>query len=164
MTQPRLDGALLADLRLVARSSVLRAFLVLELVAASILVLRRGDALLPTIAVVWVGLLCVGFAAWWAGRHRLAITVPDPVPAASGRARAALVGSLGLLAAGIGAWAIGVVLFIVALSGWFLLGGSGKGIGTAIGWRQLLRDPRPFVPLLLLVGVTRFLLAGVTPP
>jgi hypothetical protein len=158
----RIDRALLADMRRVPSSPALLGFLALEGIAAAVLVARRGEALLNTVALVWLGVACVGFLAWWAGRHPRAVQVADPVPAPALRAGAALVGSGGLLLAGLGAWP-GVVLLGAALVGWLLAGSRRRGNALGIGWRQLLRDPRPFVPLLLLVGVTRFLFGAVTP-
>ena len=97
-------------------------FLGLDIVAAAVLVLRRGDALLATVAVVWAGLLCAAFMAWWAGRHRLAVQVADEVPAPAMRAGAAIVGALGLLIAGLGPWQLGAPLFVVGLFVWVLAG------------------------------------------
>jgi hypothetical protein len=139
------------------------AFLTLEAVATLTLVLRRGEAVLGTVAVVWLGLLSVAFLAWWAGRHRLAVQVRDPVPAPVVRAASALVSSLGLLIAGLGGWVIGAVLVALGLLGWLLAGGSSGGNDGGSGRRLLLRDPRPFVPLLLLVGLTRLLFGGLEP-
>lgn len=161
----RLDRELLTDLRRVAKSRALIGFLVLDIVAAAVLVLRRGEALLATVAVVWAGLLCVAFMAWWAGRHRLAVQEADEVPAPAMRAAAALVGALGLLIAGLGAWQLGAPVFVVGLLAWVLVGFVARRSGgpRGAGWRQLARDPRPFVPLLLLVGLTRVLFAPVEP-
>jgi hypothetical protein len=141
---------------------VLIAFLGLEIVAAAVLVARRGEALIGTIALVWLGLACVGFLAWWAGRHRLAVQAADAVPAPAARAAAALTGALGLLLAAVGSWP-GVVLVGGAITSWVLVGRRTSSQPRGPAWRQLLRDPRPFVPLLLLVGLTRVLFGGVSP-
>jgi hypothetical protein len=160
---PRLDVALREDIRTLLRRRPLKAFLALELAAAAVLVLRRGEALLATIGVVWLGLVCVAFLAWWAGRHPGAVQTTDPVPAPAARARAALVGAVGLLIAGLGAWPVGGVLVGLAALGWVVAGRRGEEGIDGPGVRQLLRDPRPFVPLLLLVGLTRVLFGGLEP-
>jgi hypothetical protein len=79
------------------------------------------------------------------------------VSAAGPRTAFALVGAAGLLA-----WSVGIVggfvLFACGLGGWlwaaFRTGGF-AGLGE-----RLTRDPRPFLPLLLLIGLPRLLLEG----
>jgi hypothetical protein len=46
---------------------------------------------------------------------------------------------------------------------WLVAGRRGEEGTDGPGVRQLLRDPRPFVPLLLLVGLTRVLFGGLEP-
>lgn len=144
---------------------MLLGFLALEVVAAIVLVLRRGEGLAVTVALVWAGCLCVAFLAWWAGRDRHARMAPDPVPLPRWRVAAALCGSLGLLLLALGVWWAGGPLLAAGLVSWLAVGlvAQRRGQPGGAGARQLLRDPRPFLPLLLLVGVTRLLFGGVAP-
>jgi hypothetical protein len=165
--EPRasLVRALNTDLRRVLQSRVLLAFLALEVVAATLLVLRRGEAIIGTVALVWAAFACVALLAWWAGRDAHARTMADPVPMPAWRAAAALAGALGILLSGMGAWFAGAPILIAAVAAWLGVGmvAARRGAMAGPGWRQLLRDPRPFIPLLLLVGLTRFLFGGITP-
>lgn len=161
----RLDRVLIADLRSVTRSRVVLAFLAIEIMAAVVLVARRGEALVETVLLVWAGFLCVAFLAWWAGRDVHARALADPVPMPGWRAVFALAGALGVLLSGLGAWPVGAPILMAALGAWVGVGlvARRRGDPDGAGWRQVLRDPRPFVPLLLLIGVTRFLFGGITP-
>jgi hypothetical protein len=155
----RLDHALIEDLRVALRSPPILLFLGLEIVAGAIFVARRGDPFLSTVALIWVGMLAVGFLAWWAGRHRLAVSVPDPVPGAAGRVLFAAVGVTGMLLIGYRVNAtIGLVLLVGGIGGWIWVTwrtGGFTGLGT-----RLTRSPRPFIPLLLLLAVPRLLFGG----
>jgi hypothetical protein len=156
----RLDRALRADLGRASGSTAIRLFLLVELAAGVLFVIRRGGDQVATVLLVWVGMVLLGFFAWWAGRHRLAHPTPDPVPDAGFRSICALVAACGLVAWGFGLGAtVGFLLFIAGMGGWLV---------SAIrreGWRvlptRLLRDPRPFVPMLLLIAAPRLVVGGI---
>ena len=135
------------------------AFLLIEAVAAVVLVWRRDEDVISTVLLVWLGLLCLAFFAWWAGRHRLAHPQPDPVPAAGPRASFALVGVAGMLL-----WNFevsleaGLVLVVGGIAGWLWAAWRSSGF---VGVRErLTRSARPFLPLLLLIGLPRLVLGG----
>jgi hypothetical protein len=156
----RLDQALLADTRNALGSGAIRLFLALELLAAVLFVLRRGSDTVATVALVWLGMATLAFFAWWAGRHRLADPRPEPVPAARARALFAVMVAVGMTIWGFGlSTVIGFVLVTCGLGGW-LWSAFRSG-----GWRgaraQLTRDPRPFVPLLLLIAIPKLAFVGL---
>lgn len=155
----RLDRALISDLRIALHSRAILAFLALESVAGAVFVLRRGEFHVRTVAVVWAGMLVVAFFAWWAGRDRRAHATPDPLPGAPGRSFFALLGSLGMALVG---WRIqatlGAALLVGGIAGWIYVAGRSGGFR---GLRdRLARDPRPFIPLLLIMAVPRLLAQG----
>lgn len=153
----RLDQALIADIRSALRLGPVRAFLAIELIAGAVFVLRRGGETGVTVALVWLGVVVLAFFAWWAGRHRLAHPQPDPIAAAGARACFALVAATGMLVWGLGV-SVGLVLFACGLGGWLwsaLRSGGWRGLGA-----RLTRDPRPFVPLLLLIAVPKLAVGG----
>lgn len=155
----RLDRALIADLGVALRSPPILAFLVLEAVAGVTFVWRRGGDTVSTVALVWLGMLALAFFAWWAGRHRLAHPAPDPVPAAGPRAAFALIGVAGMVVWGSGASVeAGAVLFACGLGGWLWAAWRSAGFTGLVG--RLTRDVRPFVPLLLLIGLPRLVVGG----
>jgi len=157
----RLDRALLTDLGTALRSWPIRLYLLLQLLAAAVFVSRRGSDTVTMVLLIWLGLLVLAFAAWWAGRHRLAHPQPDPVPEAGPRAIFALIGVAGMTLWGFGLSPIlGFVLVACALGAW--LWAAWRSSGFAGVRDRLLRDPRPFVPLLLLIGLPRLLLGGPT--
>jgi hypothetical protein len=111
------------------------------------------------VLLIWTGLLVLAFFAWWAGRHRLARPAPDPVPAAGARVAFALAGVAGLtvLASGLSPQA-GFVLLLMGVGGWVwsaVRAGGLAGVGE-----RLMRDPRPFLPMLLLIALPRLLAGG----
>jgi fumarate reductase subunit D len=155
----RIDRALTADVRMALRSGPIRVFLGLDLLAAAVFMARRGADQISTVTLVWLGLLVLAFFAWWAGRHRLAHPQADLVRDPAPRTLFA-----GVAAAGMVVWsfdihmAAGFVLFACGLGGWLWSawrGGGWKGAGAI-----LTRDPRPFVPLLLLIAVPKVAFAG----
>ena len=155
----RLDRALAADLRAALRSRAVLAFLGLELVAGGLFVVRRGSDTLTTVVLVWVAMVVLAFFAWWAGRHRAAIPTPDPVPDAAARTVLALVAAIGLTVWGFGvSAAAGAVLLVVGLVGWLWSAVRRRGWESLPA--RLLRDPRPFVPMLLLIAVPRLAVGG----
>jgi hypothetical protein len=141
-------------------SGAIRLFLLIELIAGASFVLRRGETQVTTVLLVWLGMLMLAFFAWWAGRHRAARPTADIVPDAAFRSLCALVAATGMVVWGFGLGAAaGLLLFMVGVGGWIV---------SAIrqqGWRvlpeRLLRDPRPFLPLLLLIAVPRLAVGGV---
>jgi hypothetical protein len=155
----RLDRALLADTRAALRSPFILAFLALEVGAGALFVARRGEGTAQTVLLIWAGLLFAGFLAWWAGRHRLAQPQPDPTPGATGRSLFALLGVLGMLLVGFRiSSTIGAVLVLGGIGGWTYVALRTGGFG---GLRaRLTRDPRPFIPLLLLLTLPRLLFGG----
>ena len=162
----RLDRALARDLRTAFASWPLRLYLLLQPAAAVVFVVRRGDELVSSVLLIWAGLAVLGFTAWWAGRHRLARPQPDPVPAARARATFALIGVAGLTLLGSGGLAdlgllpvgLGFLLSALGFGGWLW---SALRSGGFTGLRErLTRDPRPFLPMLLLVGLPKLLALG----
>jgi hypothetical protein len=157
----RLDRALLADLRTALRSRAIIAFLLLEAGAGLVFVWRRGPETANTVMLIWLGMAILAFFAWWAGRHRLAHPAPDPVPAAGARAVFAIVGVAGMLVWGFDVSVeAGFVLFVCGLGGWLWAAWRNGGFGDLT--TRLRRDVRPFVPLLLLIGLPRLIIGGPT--
>jgi hypothetical protein len=142
-------------------SPPLRGYLTLQVVAAAIFIWRRGGDTVATVLLVWMGLLLLAFFAWWAGRHQRAHPWADALPAARARSVFALVMAAGMIAWGAG-WGgpMGLLLVLCGLGGWLWAAwrsGGWQGLRT-----RLARDPRPFLPLLLLIGVPRLLAGGPT--
>jgi hypothetical protein len=155
----RLDRALIADLSLALRSPPIVLFLVLEAVAGVVFIDRRGGETLATVLLLYVGMLTLAFFAWWAGRHRLAHPEPDAVPAAAPRVAFALIAAAGMAVWGFGVSVpIGFVLFVSGFGGWVWVALRAGGFRGA--WDRLLRDPRPFVPMILLIALPRLLAGG----
>jgi len=155
----RLDQALVADARTALRSRPVLAFLALEAVAGALFVLRRGSEMLTTVLLIWLGMLTLAFFAWWAGRHRLAHPQADPMPGAAARSLFAAMVAAGMLVWGSGvSAAAGLVLVAAGLGGW--LWSALRAGGWAQAATRLARDPRPFVPLLLLLAVPRLAAEG----
>ena len=155
----RLDRALGADLGAALRSGPVRVFLLLQIIAGVVFVWRRGGDTASTVLLIWLGMLVLAFFAWWAGRHRLAHPAPDPVPAAGARAAFALTGVAGMVvwSSGLSAPA-GFVLLAGGVGGWLWAAWRAGGVA---GLRdRLTRDPRPFLPLLLLIGLPRLIVGG----
>ena len=157
---PRLDRALASDLRIALGRPAVLAFLVLELTAGAFIVARRGGPGAESVGLLWLGLAMVAFLAWWSGRHRLAVERPDPVDRARGKLVAATTGAIGI---GLLTWGLaplaGLVLVVAGAGAWLGFAALGRGAGDRLS-AQLLRDPRPFVPLLLLVAVPRAIATG----
>jgi hypothetical protein len=153
----RLDRALLADLRTALAQPALLAYLALQILAAAVLVWRTGESSIETVALVWVAMVLLAFFAWWAGRHRLAHPQADPVPAARARAVFALIAVAGMLVAPL-YLAAGIVLFACGLGGW--LWAALRSGGFVDVRARLLRDPRPFIPLMLFIAVPRLVFGG----
>lgn len=155
----RLDRALALDLGQALRSRPIQLYLALQLTAAAVFVARRGQDTVSTVLLIWLGLAVVAFLAWWAGRHRLAHPEPDLVPAAGARTVFALLVVGGWVMWGFG-WSAeaGFLLLFVGVGGWVW---STVRAGGLMGLRaRLLRDPRPFVPLLIFIGLPRLLAIG----
>jgi len=155
----RLDRALLADLRLALGSWPIRFYLSLQLAAGVVFIARRGTDTATTVLLIWSGLALLAFLAWWAGRHHAAHPGPDPVPQAGARSVFALVGAAGATVLGFGVDVrFGLVLLALGIGGWAwaaLRSGDLHGVGA-----RLTRDPRPFLPLLLLIALPKLLALG----
>jgi hypothetical protein len=153
----RLDRALAHDLRQALGSRSLQAYLVLQLAAAAVFVWRRGPQTVSMVALIWLGLLVLAFFAWWSGRHRLAHPQADSVPAAGPRVGFALLVVAGWALMGLSREAAFVLLFLGA-GGWAwstVRAGGLDGLGA-----RLTRDPRPLLPMLLLIALPRLLVGG----
>jgi hypothetical protein len=158
----RLDRELLADLGRALHSRPIQLYLFLQLVAGIVFVARRGSDTVSMVALIWLGMLLLAFVAWWAGRHRLAHPAPDAVPNAGARSAFALVGTGGLVAWGFGLVPPAAVLLACGLGGWLWTVVRGDPRAAVHGGLAMLtRDPRPFVPLFLLVGLPRLLVGGL---
>jgi hypothetical protein len=157
---PRLDQALAKDLRAALGRPAIVAFLLVEVVAGAFIGFRRGGPGLESVGLLWLGLGVVAFLAWWSGRHRLAIERVDPVRRAGPKLLAAGVGAVGI---GLVTWglapAVGVALVAAGVVAWLASAFIGSGPSDGLP-AQLLRDPRPFLPLMLLVAVPRALATG----
>ena len=155
----RLDRALGADLVSALRAPAVAFYLALQVVAAAVFIWRRGSDTLSTVLLIWLALLILAFFAWWAGRHPQAHPQPDAVPASGARSVFALLAVAGMITWGAG-WSVplGLVLFLCGLGGWSW---SAWRSGSQQGLRvRLARDPRPFLPMLLLIGLPRLLAGG----
>ena len=159
----RLDRALIADLRVVAHSRPLLMFGAIEAAAGVVFVLRRGSDTISTVLLIWLGMLVLAFFAWWAGRHRLAHPEPDAVPGAAARATFALIGVVGMVIWSFGLLGpLGFVLLMCGMGGWIWSAVRTDGLGDGVRGlvARLTRDPRPFIPLLLLIAVPRLVVGG----
>ena len=155
----RLDRALKKDMATALRSGPIRLYLVLQLVAGLVFVVRRGSDTASMVVLIWIGALLLAFAAWWAGRHPRAHPRPDPVPSAGPRVVFALLGVMGMTMTGFGLGSpVGLVLVAMGTGGWLWTAWRSSG-GTGLRER-LTRDPRPFIPLLVLIGLPRLLVGG----
>lgn len=155
----RLDRALIADLGTALRSPPVLIFIALQVVAGLVFIDRRGAPTVSTVLLIELGMLILAFFAWWAGRHRLAHPTPDPVPAAGARATFALVAAAGMTLWGFAvSIELGFVLFLMGVGGWIWAAIRTGGLRGAA--RRLTPDPRPFVPLLLLIALPRLLVGG----
>lgn len=136
-------------------------FFALQFLAGGVFIARRGAETLSTVLLIWVAMLVLAFFAWWAGRSARAHPRPDPVPAATARSVFALLAALGMLLLGSGtSLELGLVLLTCGLGAWSWSAWRTSGF---VGLRErLLRDPLPFVPLLLLIGLPRLLIGGPT--
>jgi hypothetical protein len=156
----RLHRALASDLRDALGRPAILAFLGLEIAAGAVIVAQRGARGAESVGLLWLGLGAVAFLAWWSGRHRLAVERPDPVDRARGKLLAATTGTMGI---GLLTWGLaplaGLALVAAGASAWLWLAMLGRAAGDRL-LAQLLRDPRPFVPLLLLVAVPRAVASG----
>lgn len=155
----------MGDLRDMLRSRAIVVFLAVEVAGAVLFLGRRGLGSLDTVLLIWLGMATLAFFAWWAGRHRLAHGLPDPMPAARSRSIFAIAGAAGMTASGFGAaWGVGILvaagglLFVCALGGW-LWSAWRSPLGIDLRGR-LTRDPRPLLPLLLLIALPRLIDGG----
>ena len=142
------------------RSRAILTFLALEAIAGVVFVDRRSGETVSTVLLIYLGMLILAFFAWWSGRHRLAHPHPDSVSAPGPRSAFAIIAATGMAIWGFGlSVPVGLVLFSAGLGGWIWAALRSEGRG---GLRErLLRDPRPFVPLLLLIALPRLLIGGV---
>lgn len=155
----RLDRALALDLGQALRSRPVQVYLVIELVASVVFVARRGEDTASMLLLIYLGLAVVAFLAWWAGRHRLAHPQPDPVAAAGPKTVFALVVALGWGLLGFGLVPqVGFVLLFVGLAGWVWAFIRSHGLDGVRG--RLARDPRPLLPIYLLIALPKLLAIG----
>ena len=120
---------------------------------------RRGEPFMSTVLLIWASMLAFAFFAWWAGRHRLAVSAPDPVPAAGGRVLFATLGVAGMMLIGYAIDArIGFVMLVGGFVGWIWVAWRAGGFSGLVP--RLTRSPRPFIPMLLLLAVPRLLFGG----
>jgi len=111
------------------------------------------------VVLIWSGLLVLAFAAWWAGRHRLAQPRADPVRQPRVRTFFAWLGVGGYTAVGFGVRPeLGLLLLLLGLGGWAW--SAVRGGPPRDAWARLLRDPRPFVPMMLLVALPKLAAIG----
>ena len=133
----RLDRALARDLRTALGSWPLRVYLLLQPMAALVLIARRGPELASSVLLIWVGLSVLAFTAWWAGRHRLAQPRPDVVSAPGPRSVFALLAVAGATIVGFGGRspegsllvAVGVLLAALGIGGWTWSALRSAGVG-----------------------------------
>lgn len=149
---------LAADARQALASGPARAFLVLEIAAASYQLLRRGPDILPSLAILAGGGLLFGLAAWLAGRHPSAHPEPDPV-----RAPIRELVAVGVIFAGIVSWffgagVVGYPLVISGLACWALVALLARYRPHDFGW--VARTWQPYLPLILALALPKLLLIG----
>jgi hypothetical protein len=141
------------------RSWPILAFVGLQVVAGAVFVVRRGDSTLSTVVLIWAAMLVLAFFAWWAGRHRMAVSTADPVPGAGGRVLFAATGIAGMLLIGYSVQAsVGLVLLAGGIGGWIWVAWREGGFAGLA--ERLTRSPRPFIPMLLLLALPRLLVGG----
>lgn len=153
----RLDRELAHDLGRALRSRPLQLYVVIQLVAAAVFVVRRGAHTLSMVLLIWLGLALLAFVAWWSGRHPRARPEPDPVPAARPKVSFALLAALGMAVWGLRP-EVGFVLAVSGVGGW--LWAALRSGGRAGLRERLTRDPRPFIGLYLLIGLPNLLVRG----
>ena len=152
-----LHRALATDLGRALRCRPLQLYLVVQVLAAAVYVVRRDEITLAMVLLIWLGLALLAFVAWWSGRHPAARPQPDRVPAAGPRVGFAMLAVVGGVVSTASSVA-GGVLILGGVGGWAWVAIRNGGLGR-LG-EKLTRDPRPFLGLFLLIGLPRLLVVG----
>ncbi len=141
---------------LVERGPV-RAFLLIELVAAIYQVIRRGPDIAPSLALIALGGVLFGVVAWLAGWHRWAHPAPDPVRAP--RSEAALIG-VAYAALVIWLFGLGRTFPVVqgALLAWLVMLPFAGYRPVDFGW--LIRTWQPYLPLFVAIAAPKLAILG----
>lgn len=155
--QPLL-AALAIDARRALASGPARAFLCLEIAAASYQLLRRGPDILPSLAILAGGGFLFGLAAWLVGRHPWAHPEPDPVRAPIQEFVAVGVVFTGIVSWFFGAGAVGYPLVTSGLAGWAAIAILARYRPRDFGW--VARTWQPYLPLILALALPKLLLTG----
>lgn len=138
------------------------AFALLEVVAASYVIARRGPEMVPLLVLTAAGVSFYAVLGWFAGRHPLAEATPDPVRSPRLEAFAIGMAYVGLAGWGFGVLPFGMHLFLGGVAGWIgaaLLAGYRRG-----DLRWATRSWRPYLPLFVGVTAPKLLLSGLMLP
>lgn len=115
--------------------------------------------MLPSLAILAGGGLLFGFAAWFAGRHPLAHSAPDPVRAPVPEFVAVAVAFAGIAIWFFGAGEVGYPLARLGLVGWAIVVVLARYRPRDFGW--LLRTWQPYLPLFLALALPKLVLFGL---
>jgi hypothetical protein len=126
--------------------------------AAAYIVARRGPGSLELLAIIAAAVSSYGFLGWWAGRHRAAVSEPDPVRAPGLETLSIAVAYLGLLGWMFRFGTLGIALFLGGLAAWVATFAISRYRRTDFEW--LRRSWLPFLPLFVGVLAPKLFLAG----
>lgn len=164
--------ALDADVRAALASGPIRAYLALQLVSATFLVVRRGPGMLVLLGIIGAGALVFGLLAWEAGRMPGAHPARDLVRAPRAEMALVAVGYVALSGQLVGWWpsrgwppastvlaaAFAGWLFVV-LAAWLRDARRGRSEPLELGW--IFRTWLPFWPLIALLVLFKLPAEGV---